>query len=354
MSCDLEDNCYSSTQCVNCADRRTKYITLLSNKYYICDKDESRYVPYGYNLYHEIGNTQIYINENYLPIGIVYDNFITSEQFDILTPLEKEDALISTAMLEDLEDINVETNSNIQIDTPINLNYTVKDDRIINNTINISKKNETIELSIENIPENCEIYLSIKNLKYISDNNNTSFKIKAKLDGISNSEEVQDYISSAYYMDNPDFLMNLGITKEDQDNHLQITFSKKGRYTFDDLEILAVDMNKYENKIDKLKTSVMEYIEYGNDYILGTVDVSDKGILQITTSYSEGWKVYIDGEKQEVIKINEAFIGTVIEAGNHIVEFKYETPYLKLGIIFSTLGLLGYIFIILKSKNKDK
>lgn len=354
LSCYLDDNCYTSTRCVNGADRRTKYTTLLGNKYYICDIKDSRYVPYGYNLYHEIGNTQIYINQNYLTIGIVYDSYIYKEQFEQLSALEKEDSLITTAMIENNED-NIEIKNNrIKIDTPSKLQYTVKDDRIINNTINISKKNETIELSIENIPENCEIYLSIKNLKYISDNNNTSFKIKAKLDGIFNSEEVQDYISSAYYMDNPDFLMNLGITKEDQDNHLQITFSKKGRYTFDDLEILVVDMNKYENKIDKLKTSVMEYIEYGNDYILGTVDVSDKGILQITTSYSDGWKVYIDGEEQEVIKVNEAFIGTVIEEGNHIVEFRYETPYLKLGIIFSIVGIFGYIFIILKSKNRNK
>ena len=220
--------------------------------------------------------------------------------------------------------------------------------------INISKKNETIELVIDDIPQDCEMYLSIKNLKYISDNNNTGFKIKAKLDGISNNEEVQDYISSAYYMDNPDFLMNLGITKEDQDNHLKISFNKKGRYTFDELEILAVDMNKYENKINKLKTSVMENIEYGNNYISGTVNISNKGILQITTSYSDGWKAYVDGKEQKVIKVNEAFIGTVIEEGNHIVEFRYETPYLKLGIIFSVLGLLGYIFIILKSKNRNK
>mgnify|MGYP003310204838 CR=1 FL=1 len=67
-------------------------------------------MPYGYKLYHEIENTQIYINENYLPIGIVYDNFITSEQFDSLTPLEKEDALISTAMIENSENINVQKN----------------------------------------------------------------------------------------------------------------------------------------------------------------------------------------------------------------------------------------------------
>ena len=44
------------------------YLSLLSNKYYICDKKDSRYVPYGYELYHEIGETTIYINKNTLPV----------------------------------------------------------------------------------------------------------------------------------------------------------------------------------------------------------------------------------------------------------------------------------------------
>ena len=353
LSCDLEDNCYSSTQCVNCADRRTKYTTLLSNKYYICDKEESRYVPYGYNLYHEIENTQIYINENYLPIGIIYDNFITKEQFDSLIPLEKEDSLITTAILEDFESIDVENNSNIQIDKPINLDYLVKDEKIKDKTININEKNEIIELTIDDIPENYELYLSINNLKYISQNNTTDFKITAQIDGITNTEKVEDCISSAYYMENPNFLMNLGVTKENQSNELKLTFNKKGTYTFDSLEILAVDMKKYESKINKLKTNVMKNIEYGNDYISGTVDTNKKGILQITTSYSGGWKVYVDGIKQEVIKVNEAFIGTVIDKGEHIVEFRYETPYFKLGLVFSIIGIMLYIVVLIIEKKKQ-
>ena len=354
MSYDLEDNCYTATQCVNCADRRTKYTTLLSNKYYICDKEESRYVPYGYDLYHEIGNTQIYINQNCLPIGIIYDNFITEEQFNSLTPLEKEDALISTAMLEDFESIDVENNSNIQIDRPIKLSYTNKDNKIKDNTININKKNERIELTIDDIPENYELYLSVNNLKYISESKSTAFKITAKIDCITNTEKVEDCISSAYYMENPNFLMNLGITKANQNNKLELTFNKEGIYTFESLEILAVDMKKYESKINKLKTNIMKNIEYGNSYVSGTVNIKEKGILQITTSYSDGWKVYVDGKEQEIIKVNEAFIGTVIDNGEHIVEFRYETPYLKVGRIFSIIGIMLYIIVLIDEKKRKK
>ena len=356
LSCDLDDNCYSSTQCVNSSDRRTKYTTLLANKYYICDEEHTRYVPYGYSLYQKIGETLIYKNQNYLPVGIIYDSYITEEQFDKLSSLEKEDSLMSTVMIEDIEklkDINI-SNSNIEIDKPISLNYTVRDNKIEDNTIKINQNNEKLELEIENIPENYELYLSINNLKYTSENNRTDFKITAKIDGITNSEKVENYISSAYYMKNPNFLMNLGITKNKQEKKLKLTFSKKGTYTFDSLKILAVSMKEYEEKVKRLKANILEDIEYGNDYIKGTVDINKDGILQLTTSYSNGWKVYVDGKETNLIKLNEAFVGTIIKEGQHTIEFKYQTPYLKLGIFCSVIGLLIFtIIILINTKRKD-
>ncbi len=343
LSCDLDDNCHTHTRCVNGADRRTKFITLLANKYYICDKEDSRYIPYGYTLYHEIGKTQIYINENYLPIGIFYDSYITEEQFEKLSPLEKEDALITTAVVEDIDN----SNGNIQIDKPTSLSYTVKGNKILNNTINITKKNESVELVIEDIPENMEIYLNINNLKYSSESVKKDFKITAKIDGITESEKVEDFASSPYYMNNPNFLMNLGITRENQDNKLEIVFEKKGIYSFDNLEILAVSMEGYKNKINKLQANTMQNINYGNNYVEGTINTNTNGILQISTSYSDGWRAYVDGEEVEVLKVNKAFIGINLEVGKHDVRFEYETPYLKLGLVFSIIGIIAYIFIII-------
>jgi len=255
-------------------------------------------------------------------------------------------------MIENTKDIKIK-NENIKIDIPKKLSYKVIDNKINNKQIKTTKKNDKVELIIDNIPENSELYLSIKNLKLVSEDNKTDFKVTAKIDGIKNSEKLQNQISSAYYMDNPNFLMNLGITREGQSKSLKITFDRKGTYTFDELEILAVDMNKYKNKINKLKENTLDNIKYGNNYISGTVNTDTNGILQITTSYSDGWKVFIDGKQQEIIKVNEAFIGTKVEAGYHIIEFKYETPYLKLGIIFSIVGLITYSSLrIIDRRNK--
>lgn len=57
--------------------------------------------------------------------------------------------------------------------------------------------------------------------------------MKEQVDNITSlnyKEKVEDKLSSAYYVENPDFLMNLGVTKEKVDNKLKITFNKKGTY----------------------------------------------------------------------------------------------------------------------------
>ena len=154
-------------------------------------------------------------------------------------------------------------------------------------------------------------------------------------------------------MYNPDFLMNLGITKKNQDNSLKLIFNKKGTYTFDNLQILAVSMEKYEEKINSLSKNVLQDISYGDNYISGKINSDSNGILQITTSYSDGWKAYIDGKEIEVFKVNEAFIGINVEEGEHTVEFKYETPFLHLGAVFSIIGILGFIVIIFIDKKKN-
>ena len=53
-------------------DSRSRITTLLGAKYYVVSNKDVSYVPYGYELIHEINNTQIYINKNYLPIGVFY------------------------------------------------------------------------------------------------------------------------------------------------------------------------------------------------------------------------------------------------------------------------------------------
>ena len=152
-------------------------------------------------------------------------------------------------------------------------------------------------------------------------------------------------------------LINLGYY-ENFPTTLTITFSSSGTYTFDKIEILTVDFNDYENDVNKLNQSNFSIIDYHNNYLLGTVDASSAGVLQFSTNYSEGWKVYVDGKEVETFPSNKYFLGIDIAKGIHQVELIYETPGIKTGCyisivgVISLIGLIGYEFCLKKYKNK--
>lgn len=330
----------SKTSNLRHLDYRTKISTLLSTKYFI--SDSLNYVPYGYSLYEKIGKTGIYKNNNFLSIGILYDNYILEEDYNNLSPLQKEDALITTAVIEnDINYIKKENSIKDKLTNVNSLKYTTNVKTISTQNKIITKVNgQSISIKIQNIKPDTELYLNIRNLKFDTKSNNKSFRIITVFNEMSKAEKTRDQIISAYYVDNSDYLINLGKITENTDTELKIIFEKKGTYTFDSLEILEVPLKGYEEKIKKLQENQMTNIEWGNNFIKGSINSDKNGILQITTPYSHGWQAFVDGERVDVIKVNEGFIGIPIEAGQHIIEFKYTTPYLNLGIIFSLIGFV--------------
>lgn len=127
---------------------------------------------------------------------------------------------------------------------------------------------------------------------------------------------------------------------------------ENGNYTCDDIKLLAVPMEKYEQSIAKLKQTEFVVQELGDNYIKGNINNGKSGILQISTSYSSGWKAYVDGKETEVINVNTGFIGIPLEEGEHDVHFVYCTPWIKLGTVISTLGILCLVIIIIKQRKR--
>lgn len=58
--------------------------------------------------------------------------------------------------------------------------------------------------------------------------------------------------------------------------------------------------------------------------------------IELSLIWYPGWVAYSDDFVVDVYKVNGIFLGTKIEAGKHIVEFKYEPSSYKVGLIIST------------------
>ncbi len=75
------------------------------------------------------------------------------------------------------------------------------------------------------------------------------------------------------------------------------------------------------------------------------VETTAPGMVVLSEVYYPAWRAYVDGEPAEVYAANHALRAVPVPAGEHIVDLRYESPALRLGIAI-TLGL-GTVVIAL-------
>lgn len=360
LSRELLNKYYEKVDALNGLDNRTKITTLMSSKYYISPKNKNSYIPYGYKLKEEIPNekdgnntTQIYENKYYLPIGVFYDNYTLKSDYDNLTALEKEQIILDTAVIEDVENLekynikkDEELVNKVKETTTTEVDYNLRDDYKIVKEQEIvpNKNNQSITLQINNVIDS-ELYLYIEDLQYEPNNSTNDYKIIVDYNSINNVISVEDKKTVAYYVDMPNKLVNLGYKKE-HSGDIKITFSKSGKYKYKSIKVIAVPMNNYVNSVKKLQKNKFKLTSYKNNYLKGNIKVESNGILQFSTPYTKGWTAFVDGQKVETINVNTAFIGIPLEQGEHEIYLKYETPWLKAGIVLTILGIIGFIILI--------
>lgn len=249
-------------------DSRLRITTMLGTKYYIVSKKDISYVPYGYDLIYEIidekndnNTTQIYQNQNSLPFAIFYNNYSLKKDYDALSPIEKEHALLKTAVIEDStifnDNNNIKHNQNIsdKISSLKEIKYAIKDfSGIIDENAKVitprkNKNSFLLEIKDKNI-NNCELYLLIEGQKYSTHAEQT---ITVQYNGIQKKQLIRDKITSPYYINTPNILFNLGYRKNHSGN-ITIKFSaKKGEYSYENIKLIAVPVDDYVTDTNNLK-----------------------------------------------------------------------------------------------------
>ncbi|MBA2710825.1 MAG: YfhO family protein [Tatlockia sp.] len=74
--------------------------------------------------------------------------------------------------------------------------------------------------------------------------------------------------------------------------------------------------------------------------------------IVLSESYFPGWKVYVDGKKTKLFKVNDLIMGVIIGKGEHWVRFHYFPTSFLAGICFFLLGLIWVpIWMFRRQKN---
>lgn len=125
----------------------------------------------------------------------------------------------------------------------------------------------------------------------------------------------------------------------------------------------AVMLSSEAGKLSKKKFSgegVIEMTKYAPNKISYTTSSNDKQLAVFSeVYYQDGWKAYVDGKEQEILKVNYMLRGLELPAGNHKVEFVYTSEKYERATVFSWIGsilliLLAGAYIYFNNRTKPE
>jgi len=99
---------------------------------------------------------------------------------------------------------------------------------------------------------------------------------------------------------------------------------------------VAVEIAKYENAFVNLKG----YAE-------------KKSIVVLTDNWHPNWKALLNGKPVEVLKINGAFRGIIVNNGEFDIQLQYEPKTLKPALYLTLLSLLTLFYLLMKKPHRS-
>lgn len=329
-------------------DARSALVSLASVKYFAERKTEFSFAPYGFVAMEEIWNDNnkdvIWKNEQSLPLGYTYENYINRQQYDELNAVGKQEAQLQAVVLEEpVCNLSEESDSVI---TAVQIPYEITDIKNLtweNGKLVVNEPGAAMTLAFAGQPET-ETYLRIVNLDLTEGDSSRSWSLRADT---GKTSATAGFCADAfvYTHGQKTQMLNLGYSEEGY-HMITITFPEKGTFLLDGIEIWCQPMATFAKEIDKLREETLENVKYGGGGVTGTLSVSKDKFLCLSIPYMDGWKAYVDGKKVKLYRANTAFMGVEIPEGEHWIELRYQIPGLTVGLLMSGAGVICLIAII--------
>lgn len=344
---------FSSDYNYNNLDGRSVLEALAAVRYFVVKEEEKGYLPYAYKK--QNGDIVIdgvkymaYEDENALPMGITFDNYISRQEYEEMDVLRKQEALLQGVVVEEAKIARGSPRFTCE-EVPYTIGLGEGVTQTGENTFEVNKKNAKISLRFQG-KEESETYLILDGLHYTG--KGTLFNIRAA--GKNAAKNIRYRTEGERsYCGMHDFLCNIGYGEEAQ-NEITVTFPEKGTYTMEQIRIACQPVEPLKAYSAKVKEEALEQVAFGTNSMRGRIKITEPKLLLLSIPYSKGFKAYVDGKEWEIKQADTMYMALELEAGEHQIELTYTTPYLKLGILFMVLGIFSVAGLVWDSKRKMK
>lgn len=352
-----------------------------SASYFVCDDNQKKYVPYGYEYVgskttYDGNRILLYHSDNALPLGYTCDSWLSRAEYDALSIPQRQQAMLYGAVIEEEGQAAVSHLADAQPEyRDVQLPYSVEtDDNIEISGNKITVKNNSAKLTLDfDCPASTELYVLFTGLHFESHSKYDFLTEEeyAEMNGYDHkvmerslrywqeaestaltavcanvTAAARHYTDRSIYTDSrTDYLLNLNYSDKERTS-LTLTFENPGIYTFDELSIVSQPVDMLEECTDAMKEDVLEQVEISTNRITGSISLEKDKLLCLSIPYSKGWKLYVDGKETELLQTNVMYMSAPLTAGDHQIELRYTTPNLKLGLLLSGVGFAAFIVML--------
>ncbi len=92
----------------------------------------------------------------------------------------------------------------------------------------------------------------------------------------------------------------------------------------------------------------VETLAYGPNGMEFGVETAEECYLVFSEVYYPGWRAFVDGSEEEMLRADYAFRAIRLGPGSHTVEIRYTPLYFRIGLLLSLAGL-GFIGVLVTS-----
>jgi len=343
---------------------------LQATKYQLTQGNRQGYMPLGYSetllTEPESGYLLLKKEEKYaLPFGYAYDSCLARTEYEKLSAVDKEQALLQCAVLDEpTSALPAQQPQSAAQALTFETRYTEGASYESGKFI-ITQAGAKVHLTFSE-PRNSITYLSFRSLRLNQPSPLDVLKAKtpqalrsqlqALLQGrvaatkiTVQSESIQKDLhlrmpSHTWYLGQHDFLVNLCYSKAAR-NEITLTFAAAGEYLFDDLQVICQDPTPLAQQADARKTDTLENVAFSANQISGSIQLDESKLLCLSMPYNGGWTATVDGQPAQVLRVNTMYTGLLLPPGEHSIQLRYVTPGLKTGLAASAAGaaaLLAY------------
>ncbi|MBE6923004.1 MAG: hypothetical protein E7465_07480 [Ruminococcaceae bacterium] len=306
-----------------CYEEASPVSNLFLGLKYMIDRDGKDKQSQYFDYVHHYGNTYLYENTAYLPLGFLADRELADVDFDNSSVFNLQNRIFSaaTGVKGDVwhtvsgssleitgEDVTVsDTNSSGYCsyseglaNSKVYYTYTVEQDGFMCVNLNLPKRN-AVSISLNGV----ELYtetMSLPQMLAVGD------------------VAVGDVVTV----------------------RMTCKANEKGTMT---LTAAILNNSRFREGYEVLAQCPLELTTFRNTFVEGTVSCNRDGLLYASIPQNGNWSVLVDGEEAETVLVGDCMIGVELTEGEHTITYVYRNAAFSLGWKIS--AVCAAVFLIL-------